>query len=182
LATLLSAAIRACREVCPRAQIILHNERVAKPSVLLNFYNQMSNYSVDYDIIGLSYYPYYHGSLSTLATAINGLQQRYADKHIMIVETGYSYHYALGDLDYSSTWPLTSAGQQAYVSDLITTLKQYDAVDGLFWWFPEANEYGFSGSNWNTLHVTTSWYNAGLWNHETGKALPALYDLKSFLE
>ena len=55
---LLKAAGRACREECPNAKIILHTERVAKTSILVNFYNQMRNKQVDYDIIGLSYYPY----------------------------------------------------------------------------------------------------------------------------
>ena len=55
-------------------------------------------------------------------------------------------------------------------------------MKGLFWWFPEANEYGLGGSNWSVLHVNDAWYNAGLWNHETGRATPALNELKHFLE
>jgi len=182
LASLLQHAIAACREVCPGAQIVLHNERVARVNVLLNFYNQMASHGIDYDIIGLSYYPYYHGSMATLGTALTSVEQRFADKHIMIVETGYSYHYKLGELDYSSTWPLTYSGQEAYTTDLIALLKQHGMVNGLLWWFPEANEYGLGGSNWSILHVTSGWYNAGLWDHETGCALPALYQLKTFIE
>jgi arabinogalactan endo-1,4-beta-galactosidase len=142
----------------------------------------MKNRGVDYDIIGLSYYPYYHGNLSTLAVALNSVSNTFQDKDIMIVETGYSYHYPVGDQDFSSTWPLTAEGQRQFTVDLINRLKSYSRVKGLFWWFPEANEYGLGGSHWNTLHVTDSWYNAGLWNHETGRALPALYELKNFLE
>ena len=40
-----------------------------------------------------------------------------------------------------------------------------------------ANEYGL---NWNTQRVTDDWYNAGLWDNETGRALPALYELSAF--
>ena len=181
-ANLLKAAGQACREECPRAKIILHTERVPKVNVLTNFYTQMKNRGVDYDIIGLSYYPYYHGNLSTLAVALNSVSNTFQDKDIMIVETGYSYHYPVGDQDFSSTWPLTAEGQRQFTVDLINRLKSYSRVKGLFWWFPEANEYGLGGSHWNTLHVTDSWYNAGLWNHETGRALPALYELKNFLE
>lgn len=180
---LLKAAGRACREECPNAKIILHTERVAKPNIMLNFYNQMRSKGVDYDIIGLSYYPYYHGALSNLANALNNLTNSYQDKDIMIVETGYSYHYAIsGDYDLTSTWPLTAEGQRQFTADLIARLKPYSKVKGLFWWFPEANEYGLGGSYWNTLHVNDAWYNAGLWNHETGRATPALYELKSFVE
>ena len=42
----------------------------------------------------------------------------------------------------------------------------------------EANEYGL---DWNTKRVTDNWYNAGLFDNQTGKALPALYVLKDFL-
>ena len=180
---LLKAAGRACREECPKAKIILHTERVAKPNIMLNFYNQMKSKQVDYDIIGLSYYPYYHGSLSVLANALNSLTNNYQDKEIMIVETGYCYHYAIsGDYDLSSTWPITAEGQRQFTADLIARLKPYSKVKGLFWWFPEANEYGLGGSYWSTLHVNDAWYNAGLWNHETGRALPALYELKNFVQ
>ena len=179
---LLKAAGRACREECPKAKIILHTERVAKPSIMLNFYNQMRSKQVDYDIIGLSYYPYFHGNLSTLASGLNNLSNSFQDKDIMIVETGYSYHYKVGDQDFSSTWPLTLEGQRQFTADLIAKLKPYSRLKGLFWWFPEANEYGLGGSYWNQLHVNDAWYNAGLWNHETGRATPALYELKNFVE
>ncbi len=179
---LLKAAGRACREECPRAKIILHTERVAKTSIMLNFYNQMRDKQVDYDIIGLSYYPYFHGALSVISNALNNVANNYPDKDIMIVETGYSYHYKVGDMDYSSTWPLTYEGQRKYTADLVARIKPYRQVKGLFWWFPEANEYGLGGSLWNILHVNDNWYNAGLWDHETGKATPALYELKNFVQ
>lgn len=179
---LLKAAGRACREECPGAKIILHTERVANLSYLIFFYNYMKSNQVDYDIVGLSYYPYYHQRLSTLSLALDKVSNTFQDKDIMIVETGYSYHYKVGDIDCSSTWPLTAEGQRRFTADLIATLKSYPRVKGLFWWFPEANEYGLGGSYWNTLHVTDAWYNAGLWNHETGRALPALYELKNFIQ
>jgi arabinogalactan endo-1,4-beta-galactosidase len=181
-ANLLIAAGRACREECPNAKIVLHTERVPRVNVLVNFYNQMKNRGVDYDIIGLSYYPYYHGNLAVLATALNNVSNSFQDKDIMIVETGYSYHYKVGDQDFSSTWPLTLEGQRQFTVDLINRLRPYARLKGLFWWFPEANEYGLGGSYWNILHVNDNWYNAGLWNHETGRATPALYELKTFVE
>ena len=179
---LLKAAGRACREECPNAKIILHTERVAKTNILVNFYNQMRNKQVDYDIIGLSYYPYYHGNLSTLAVALVNMRNSFQDKDVMIVETGYSYKYKVGDQDFSSIWPLTYAGQKQFTVDLMNELKNYPQVKGLMWWFPEANEYGLGGSYWNQLHVNDQWYNAGLWDHATGRATPALYELKNFVE
>ena len=180
-ARLLTAAGTACREECPRAKIILHTERVPRVNVLVNFYTQMKNRGVDYDIIGLSYYPYYHGNLSVLTNALNSVSNTFQDKDIMIVETGYSYKYPIGDQDFSSTWPLTLEGQRQFTVDLIAKLKPYVRLKGLFWWFPEANEYGLDGAYWSQLHVNDSWYNAGLWDHSTGRATPALYELKTFV-
>ena len=177
--SLLKSAGKACREVCPNAKIILHNERVAKPELLYNFYTKLSG--VDYDIIGLSYYPYYHGLLPNLNNVLTQLESVYKGKRIMIVETGYAHRYGI-DGDYSSqataVWPISTAGQKKFVTDLVSTLRQHDAVDGLFWWFPEANEYGL---DWTNYRVTDSWYNGNLWSHETGRATPALYELKTFL-
>jgi len=179
---LLKAAGRACREECPNAKIILHTERIAKVNIMLNFYSQMKSKEVDYDIIGLSYYPYFHGLLSQLGNAVYVVSNTFPEKDVMIVETGYSYHYSIGDIDQSATWPLTYEGQRQFAADLVAKLKEYDKVKGLFWWFPEANEYGLGGSYWSVLHVNDSWYNAGLWDHETGRATPALYELKAFAE
>ena len=56
-------------------------------------------------------------------------------------------------------------------------LNNHPQVNGLLWWFPEANEYGL---DWATKRVTDNWYNASLFDNETGRALPALYELKNF--
>lgn len=178
--SLLKQAVKACREVCPQAKVILHTERVAQPTVLNDFYQRMASYGVDYDIIGLSYYPYFHGNLSQLNTALNTLESAYADKDIMLVETGYYHDWQPSTVDYdlSAQFPITGEGQKAFTSALISTLSAHKSVKGLFWWFLEANEKGL---DWSTKHVTASWYNAGLFDNSTGKAEPALYVLKDFL-
>lgn len=177
--TLLKQAGKACREVCPKAKIIIHTERAGQSSVLNAFYERMKSYEVDYDIIGLSYYPYYHGTLTTLKNNLQSLSSSFSDKKIMIVETGYYHAWQPSDVSYdlSSTYPITAEGQKQFTDALIETLNSVNNVNGLFWWWPEANEYGL---NWSTKRVTDNWYNAGLWDNQTGKALPALYELKRF--
>jgi len=175
-ATLLKQAGRACREVCPQAKIVLHTERVKQASVLSNFYNQMRQRGVDYDIIGLSYYPYYHGTLSTLNMALSQLETSFPEKHIMIVETGHSYKYKVGDDD--TAYALSDAGQKQFTDELIQTLRRHPRVSGLFWWFPEANEYGL---DWSTKRVTDNWYNASLFDNATGRATSALSALRNFI-
>ena len=172
--TLLKNAGRACREVCPNAMIILHSERTPKPNVLTDFLDRMKSAAIDYDIIGLSYYPAYHGNLNTLETAIKTLENKNYGKDIMIVETGYSYAWALGNTtyNYENTYPYTEEGQRLFTADLITTLNKHNSVKGLFWWWPEDN---------GNKNVTSGWWNAALYNHETGKPYAAFYELKNFV-
>ena len=177
---LLKNAIKACREECPKAQVIIHTERVSQPNVLLAFYDKMKTYGVEYDIIGLSYYSYYHGNLDALNTALNQLESRFSDKKIMLVEVGYFHDWQTDDAKYdlSKTYPITGEGQKAFTEALIETVNKHANVNGLFWWFMEANEYGL---DWNTKRVTDGWYNAGLFDNQTGRAEPALSVLKNFL-
>ncbi len=95
----------------------------------------------------------------------------------MVVETGCGYRYKMGDKE--TGYPLTYEGQQKFTADLITMLNKHPNVNGLFWWFLEANEYGL---DWSTKRVTDKWYDASLFDNETGHALPALYELKKFAD
>ena len=171
--SLLKKAGQACREECPSAKIILHSERTPKPGVLTDFFDRMKNNAIDYDIIGLSYYPDHHGNLATLETALNTLESKAYGKDIMIVETGYSYAWAIGtEFDYTATYPYTEEGQRRFTADLVTLLNQHNSVKGLFWWWPEDN---------GNKQVTKNWWNAALYDHNTGKPYTALYELKNFI-
>lgn len=179
--TLLKRAGQACREVCPQAKIVLHSERVAEPSSLTYFYNKMASGSVDYDIIGLSYYPYFHGDLSKLESALTTVETAYPDKKIMIVEAGYPYAWEVPGttFDYSSVYPYSDEGQKKFTEDLIAKLNAHANVNGLIWWWPEANE---NGLDWETQRVTNGWYNSSLFDGNTGRATSALSSLRKFVE
>ena len=174
---LLRKATKACREVCPGAKIIIHSERTPKPSVLLDYYDRMKSAAIDYDVIGLSYYPYFHGNLSTLDTAIKQLEAKNYGKEIQVVETGYPSKWAVPGttFDYSSTYAYSAAGQKSFTAALIDILNKHPQVNGLSWWYAEANAKGAKGD------LSSGWYNAGLFDNETGKALPALYEMKSYV-
>lgn len=172
----LKNASKACREVCPEAKIIIHTEQCANnPTLDVAFFNRIKANEVNYDIIGTSYYPYYKGPISNLDKGLTQLEINFPDKQIMIVETGCGYHYKMGDKE--TGYPLTYEGQRQYTEDLVNMLNKHQHVNGLFWWFLEANEYEL---DWNTKRVTDDWYNASLFDNETGRALPALYELKYF--
>ena len=185
---LLKHAGNACREVCPQAKIILHTERVPRPANVANFMKRMQDNDVDYDILGLSYYPSMHGSLTQLGLALN--QTNAYNKPVMIVETSYHYVWYPQDAEYNltSTWPATPAGQAAFTRDLIAKLKEYQQVIGLYWWPIECSENGIS--DWDNKRVTDGWCNSSLFNDtntsEThwgyGQVMPAMQELKTFVE
>ena len=171
---LLGQATKAIREVCPEAGIVLHTERSGNLDSLKDIYGRLSK--VDYDIIGLSYYPFWHGSLGTLSNSLDGLAEEFPDKQVHMVEVAYHYQWPpQSEFDFSSIWPITPEGQAAYTRDLIKELKKHKNVTGLYWWFPEENGNGPNSA------VLTNWVNRGLWDNESHRALPALYELKAFL-
>ena len=179
--TLLKNAIKACREECPQAKIIIHTERVAKVSMQKEFYERMQKAELDYDIIGTSFYSYYHGSLQTLETSLNMLASNFPTKDIWLVEVGYFYNYQptikSPGVDLSKQYPINDDGQAAYTEALINVLNKHEKVKGLFWWMMEANEYPPTGSS----QVTKDWYNAALWDDNDGMVNPAFFKLQNFL-
>ena len=175
---LLAQATKACREVCPKAQIIIHTERAGDANFLKLVYNKLAD--IDYDIIGLSYYPFWHKSLEVLSQSLDMLAADFPDKTVQIVETAYYYQYKPKKesitWDSFAVWPDTPEGQAAFTSALIAELKKHANVNGLYWWFPEENGNGPNNA------VLKGWINRGLWNNDTHRALPALYVMKDYLQ
>lgn len=187
----LNAAAKAVREQCPKAKIILHVEMARNTNPGL-FFNTLDSRNGDYDVIGLSYYPSYHGDMTVLDGVLNTLEKDHPTKDIMIMETGYGAQWDLPGTKYWFTDPnktpyyplepdakfdVTGAGQLQFTKDLIALSKSHANVKGIFWWWPEANEYWV---NWENP-VTGAWYNGTLFNNFTGKPFPALFELRDFL-
>lgn len=165
-ATLLKAAAEGVRaSECATAKIVLHCERTINSTQVKNFYSwvQQAGFT-DYDIIGLSYYPIWHGTISQLKSSLSALQASFPSKDIHIVETGY-YHTDFtpksGEIDTRTTWTYSPAGQAAFLKDLIAALKTYDKVTGLYYWQPEECGNGADASGNN--RVMGNWDNRGFW-------------------
>jgi arabinogalactan endo-1,4-beta-galactosidase len=168
---------KACREICPQAQIIIHTERAGEWNKTKYFYDQMKRYGVDYDIIGLSYYPMWHERIPVLKATLDSLQACF-DKPVMIVETAfyYSHDNDIWNKDkqqFAEYYPISAEGQRRFTAELVTELNRHANVKGLFWWFPEEN-----GNNNSAIN---SWINRGLFDNHNGNALPALYEMSGFL-
>ena len=162
---LLNAAAKGVRESnCSQAKIILHSERTASVDATINFYDWVEGTGgfTDYDIIGLSYYPFWHGTLSMLEAAIKELSGTF-EKEIHIVETGYfnNSDVKAQTYDTKATWAYSPAGQAAFLKDLVQMLKQYDNVTGLYYFQPE--ECGNGADDAEVKHVMDNWDGRGFW-------------------
>lgn len=175
---LLRGGAKACREVCPQARIIIHTEKAGEWNFTKAFYKNIERYGVDYDIIGLSYYPMWHKSIGVLSNTLDSISTTFGNKEVMIVETAAYYSHdhdkwATPD-QYSEFFPINTEGQRLFTMQLVKELKRHKNVTGLFWWFPEENACG------NDL--MKCWINRGLFDNHNGRVLPAMDELKKFME
>ena len=178
LCALIAAGCQACREVCPESRIIIHTEKAGSWPVTSAYYEQLHRHNIDYDIIGLSYYPMWHKSIPNLGQTLDSLQLYFPHKEVMIVETAayYSHEHdpwATPD-KYAEYYPISVEGQALFTRELVAELRRHRNVTGLFWWFAEENAFG--------NNVVKGWLNRGLFDNHTGRALPALQELKLYIK
>jgi beta-galactosidase len=85
LAQLLYAGIQAVKTVSPKTVLMLHVALGGQQEESRFFFDQMTARGVPYDVIGLSYYPKWHNTLSDLEYNLEELSKRY-QKDVIIVE------------------------------------------------------------------------------------------------
>lgn len=133
--TLLKAGIAGARAGNPAGnplQIMVHIDRGGDNGGARYFYDHIRAQGVAFDVIGLSYYPMWHGSLSALQSNLNDLANRYG-KDLILAETAYPWTLGNGDqlgnlvtstgqLPNGGQFPPTTAGQAAYFEQLRTIL------------------------------------------------------------
>jgi arabinogalactan endo-1,4-beta-galactosidase len=150
----LKAGIRGVKAASGTTQpkIILHTDTGGDWQVTKWWFDHVTAAKVDYDIMGLSFYPKYHGTLAMLQQNMIESQRRYR-KPFMVVETGYvqndtnamSPPEAIARPVFSAKtpkekgfmqWPGTPEGQLQYMADVVNTVKRNGGL-GVFYWGPE---------------------------------------------
>ncbi|MBQ7997355.1 MAG: glycosyl hydrolase 53 family protein [Paludibacteraceae bacterium] len=176
---LLKAGCDTVRSLCPEAKIIIHTDRPTNNSHNDYYYKKLIDGGVDFDVIGLSYYPFWHGYLTYpqvssktdknyLKSSLLHLKNKFPDKEVQIVETAYNFQYWPTEgvnTDTRDAWACSVAGQYNFVKDLVDALKPLENVTGICYWFPEEAGNG-DDTNWDTSNgtVITTWLNRGFWN------------------
>lgn len=148
--TLLKAGLQGAQEGNPSGHKLLtmiHIDRGGDNAGAEWFYDNILKQGVQFDVIGLSYYPWWHGPLTQLSQNIDALAKKYG-KPIVVVETQYPWTLADGDqttpnqvssqTQLQAGYPATPEGQESYVRDVVSLVA---AVPnhlgmGVFYWEP----------------------------------------------
>jgi arabinogalactan endo-1,4-beta-galactosidase len=152
LAGLLKAGVAGVKAAWPPARIVLHLAGSWSESGLAWWYGQAQSYGVPFDVIGLSYYPFFHGTISQMKANVDALATQFG-KPIVIAETQYAWTLANGNeqagdstgdfvwepSQISAGYPASPGGQLSFVSDELSILAQVPngLGMGLFYWAPE---------------------------------------------
>nr|WP_315464756.1 glycosyl hydrolase 53 family protein [uncultured Rhodoferax sp.] len=191
---LLRAGIRATREVEAgvhpgrRMQIAIHLADGGKNELYRRVFDLLTTEKVDYDLIGMSFYPYWHGTIEDFQTNADEISARYG-KEVILMETAYAY-----TLDNGDNWPnlfnasmqksvgykATVQGQTSVMRDLIQAVAKVPGGRGagLFYWEPLW--YGMNGVGWRTGEGN-GWDNQAMFDAK-GQALPSLAVFKRVRE
>ena len=170
---LVQVATSTIRNVSPTTKIMLHYAGIDAGATY--YFNKVA--TIDYDYIGLSYYPIWHGKvLNNVAVAVNSLSQAH-NKKVIIAETAYPFTLNYSDFTNNiigqndqiiPTYPATNDGQKNYLLALKSLLKQTSNGIGFCYW----------GGEWIAFRGPTStngssWENQSLWDFNFN-ALPVM--------
>lgn len=154
LAALLKEAIKAVREIDPRIRVMIHLAEGGNNSLFRWFFDALVKRGIEFDVIGVSYYPYWHGTLQDLSSNLNDISVRY-DKDVVIVETAYAW--TLDDADgYTNIFGIeqisgykpTVRGQRSFLRDLIMILRSVSENRGIGFFYWEGAWIPVKGVGW----------------------------------
>lgn len=159
------AGVQAGSDIYARPSIMIHIERSGEPAAAVAFFNKLDTYHLAYDVIGLSYYPRWHGSIATLRQTLHDLAFRF-QKPIIVVETAYNW--TPGDfVGKKADFPESPAGQKKFLIAVADAVRATPGGlgRGVFWWEPAVASGSIAGralfdSDHNALPAITVFDNA----------------------
>ena len=142
---LLTAGSKAVREISSDygkdIQIVLHYTNIEDNDGIDTIASNLKEYKVDYDIFGLSYYPFWDGTNENMQTVAKNIMENYGKK-VMIAETSYCYTSEDGDgfgnsfdgiEDAVEGYAPTVQSQAAMIRDICAAANEVGVI-GMFYW------------------------------------------------
>ena len=145
-------------------KIMIHIDRGGNNNDCRWFFDNLLAQGVQFDIIGLSYYPWWHGTPSQMQNNINDLAVRY-NKQIVIAETAYPWttqslndgHGNIGvdPVKLPKGYSISPQGQKAFLANITNIIKGTTNGKGIgyFYWEPAYISVAPIGSAWEHLTV-----------------------------
>ncbi|WP_328993511.1 glycosyl hydrolase 53 family protein [Kribbella sp. NBC_01245] len=177
LGLLLKAGYNATKACNSGTQVVIHTARVESGARW--FYDGIRSQGVQWDVTALSYYCYWHGSMSGMAGVVSDMKSRYG-KPVILAETAYPFTTAnydhAGNIITSSQpcagHSATPSGQQANFAAVQNTSRNAGA-SGVFYWEPTWHA-AVPGNGWDPADINNSgnaWENQAVFDR-TGRINP----------
>lgn len=147
-----------------RPQIMVHYDNGGNQEGIRWFYDKLETYRLPFDVIGFSYYPWWHGNLQVLRENLNFAAKRY-HKPVIVVETAYHFRESGETKGHMLPYPETPEGQAQFLEEVTRVVMNVpDGMGkGIFWWEPTLAAIG----------------SRGMFDAQ-GEALPSVYALQKF--
>ena len=143
--TLLLSGSKAVREISETTgkdiQIVVHYTNIEEADKIDTIALNLQNFGVDYDIFGLSYYPFWDGTNENMQAVAQNIQEKYGKK-VIIAETSYCYTSEDGDGsgnsfvgtdDLVEGYGATVQSQATMIRDVCAAANEA-GVSGVFYW------------------------------------------------
>lgn len=178
LLTSAAKGVRAAQAGGEKIKIVIHLADGCNNGLYHSVFDEVTKAKVDFDVIGLSYYNYWHGSTVELKRNLADLRKVYK-KELCIMETAYAFTEDDGDAQ-GNVFQIYSGDNEGYlpsvqgqataIRDVINTAASVEGTLGVFYWEPAW--IPVKGAGLSTTEGDT-WENQGMFDFE-GRALPSL--------
>ena len=142
--TLLKSGSKAIREVSAEygkdINIVVHYTRITEKGDVLDLVSKLCDNDLDFDMIGMSYYPFWDGGMDNMSRVLELIHERYGKK-AFLAETSYAYTTEDGDGsgnsfsagDEVAGYEASVEGQATILHDICEYVNNVGGV-GMFYW------------------------------------------------
>lgn len=137
-----SSAVREISESYGKdIQVAVHYTNIEETDKIDKIAYNLASFGVDYDVFGLSYYPFWDGTNENMQAVAKNLQEKYGKK-VMIAETSYCYTSEDGDGcdnslkgtdDLVDGYAATVQSQATMIRDICAAANEAGVI-GVFYW------------------------------------------------
>ena len=122
-----------------RPAIMIHIDKGGNQAATKSFLDHLAQYHVPYDVVGQSFYPWWHGSLDDLKGNLAFVWNTYR-KSVVVAETAYDWRTGEDFKGKPAPFPQTPEGQRDFLAALDRAVREAPGgkVRGIFWWEPMA--------------------------------------------